>query len=267
MYRYRYREASIGKYCRITRDCGISRDVELGGHSHLCSINLKPGSRIGRHFSGAQGCVVGQSQLGDHCNLEMRAAVYGSSLEGWNTLQAGASVTDVALGAYSYVARNTSLNQVTVGRFCSIGPGTIIGSGEHPTYWASSAPVFYSTLKQCGATFVETDTFAERRPISIGNDVCIGAHCFVRDGVTIGDGAFLAAGSVVVSDVPAYAVVGGVPARTLRYRFEESIRTQLLAIAWWNWDEADLHEAQALFVDADISKLIAWAEAHVKPEE
>jgi serine acetyltransferase len=93
-------------------------------------------------------------------------------------------------------------------------------------------------------TFAQEDLFEERRKIVIGNDVWIGTRVFIRDGVSIGDGAVIAAGAVVVSDIPPYAIAGGVPAKIIRYRFREAEIEQLLEIKWWEWDERSLREAQ-----------------------
>lgn len=79
-------------------------------------------------------------------------------------------------------------------------------------------------------------------PIVIGNDVWIGANVVILPGVTIGDGAVLAAGAVVTKDVEPYAIVGGVPAKTIRYRFDREIVDKLLKIKWWEWEHDEIEE-------------------------
>ncbi len=93
---------------------------------------------------------------------------------------------------------------------------------------------FYSTRKQCGATFADRDYFDEQSDISIGNDVWIGARVFLIEGIHVGDGAIVGAGAVVTKDVPAYAVVGGVPAKIIRYRFTQEQIEYLLELQWWD---------------------------------
>ena len=142
------------------------------------------------------------------------------------------------IGGYSYVASNTEIRQAQIGRFCSIGPGCRIGLGAHPTRgFVSTSPVFYSINKQCGTTFVNSTNFQETSSVIIGNDVWLGANVVVSCGVQIGNGAIVGAGAVVVSNVPDYAVFGGVPARLIRYRFERSEIEVLNQFAWWNKDE------------------------------
>lgn len=91
------------------------------------------------------------------------------------------------------------------------------------------------------------DAECSRGPIVIGNDVWLGASAQVMSGVTIGDGVVVGAGAIVTHDVPAYAVVGGNPARLIRYRFNPETISDLLALRWWNWPE-DRLRAEAEFL-------------------
>lgn len=88
----------------------------------------------------------------------------------------------------------------------------------------------------------------EDRKVVIGNDVWIGARCIIFEGVTIGDGAVIAAGSIIRKDVPPYAVVGGVD-KILRYRFDKDTVNKLLQIQWWNWDDEKIRRNIDLFRD------------------
>ena len=121
-----------------------------------------------------------------------------------------------------------------LGAFCSIGPGARVGGlGSHPVNWISSHPVFYSSKMQVGVTFAKEDKFQEERFTLIGSDVWIGANAIIMDGVKVGDGAIVAAGAVVTRDVPPYSVVGGVPAKLIKFRFDERVRNALLDWKWW----------------------------------
>lgn len=147
----------------------------------------------------------------------------------------------VSIGACSYISGPVSLRSVSsIGRFCSLGNSISIGPGNHPVDWLSTSPFQYDglylndrELREFGST---GKRFPGPSPVSIGNDVWIGSNVIILRGVNIGDGAILAAGAVVTKDVPPYAVVGGVPAKILKYRFHESIIDRLLKIQWWDYD-------------------------------
>lgn len=158
---------------------------------------------------------------------------------------------DVEIGDYSYVAKNSHISMTTIGKFCSIGPNLVCGWGIHPTNGISTAPMFYSTMKQNGMTFSEKDKIAERKRITIGNDVFIGANVTVLDGVTIGNGAVIGAGAVVSKDIPPYAIAVGCPIQVVRYRFDEGQIDALRQIEWWNFSEEKLKEVEHFFFDVD----------------
>ena len=118
----------------------------------------------------------------------------------------------------------------------------------------STHPAFFSRKKQAGFTFIDRQKFIESSyaeesyPIIIENDVWIGYRVTILSGIRIGNGAIVAAGSVVTRDVPPYSIVGGVPARIIRYRFNQEIIRELLTDKWWDnsfeWikEHADLFE-------------------------
>lgn len=155
-------------------------------------------------------------------------------LAGNNRFAKGAAVHASKIGRHTYVS-NARIVHADIGAFCSIGPDVNIGGlGNHPSKWISTHPVFYSTLMQSGKTFAVRDLFEELKPNKIGNDVWIGARALILDGILIGDGAIIAAGAVVNKDVPPYAVMGGVPASIIRYRFSAEVIAALQAWQWWS---------------------------------
>jgi acetyltransferase-like isoleucine patch superfamily enzyme len=160
-----------------------------------------------------------------------------SKFEGFNRLYDRAVVGDVSIGRFTYLAPDAKVVNGTVGRYCSIGPGALIGGmGLHPSNWISTHPIFFSTKGQLGGfTYSDRNYFDEQPATDIGNDVWIGARAIVLDGRKVGDGAIIAAGAVVVKDVAPYSIVGGVPARVIRFRFDEATISRLLEIKWWNW--------------------------------
>jgi chloramphenicol O-acetyltransferase type B len=216
-------------------------------------------STLGENASIGRDCYVFDSRLGDAVTIEPDCAIFDSTLQANSLLSHDCTITDIDLGSYSYIAEQSVVSYTNIGKFCSIGPGFLCGYGSHPLNFVSTSPVFYSTRKQCGVTFAETDEFQEFNRTTIGNDVWIGARVFIRSGVTIGDGAVLAAGAVIVDDVADYAVVGGVPAKTIRQRFTEPEIKDLLEIAWWNWPEPELRAARAKIAQNDVDAFIDWA--------
>lgn len=95
----------------------------------------------------------------------------------------------------------------------------------------------------------------------VGSDVWTCEESVILSGVKIGDGAIVGAGAVVTKDVPPYAIVGGSPARLIRYRFDEEQRAALLQIRWWDWPEDAVREALPLLTGGDVDALIAYATA------
>jgi len=137
------------------------------------------------------------------------------------------------VGKYSYFGLNCDCqNEDTViGKFCSFANNVIIGPGEHPLDFISTSPFFFWEWMGFNKNVGNMNCI---EPVTIGNDVWLADNVFVKGGVTIGDGAVCAAGAVVVKDVPPYAIVGGVPAKIIKYRFDEETIDKLLKLKWWD---------------------------------
>jgi acetyltransferase-like isoleucine patch superfamily enzyme len=166
------------------------------------------------------------------------------------------------LGDFSYVGAGSFLQHATIGKFTCVGPDVKVGLGTHPVQdFISIHPIFYSPRALSGKmTFADRSYFEEYGTTAIGHDVWIGANVVIMPGVTIGDGAVVASGAVVTKDVPAYAIVGGVPARVIKYRFTEEEIGKLQTLRWWDKDPGwlrthfkEMHHVQ------NIDRLIAPA--------
>lgn len=156
------------------------------------------------------------------------------------------------LGRFSYVGKRTSLIYTEVGAFCSIATDACIGMGEHSISKLSSSPLFSEKVNGTGATWTDKVVFPYSK-VSVGNDVWIGERAMVMGGVIIGNGAVVAAGAVVTKDVPPYAVVGGVPAKVIKYRFSPEVIEALEKLQWWSLPESVLRENIDVFQIDDIS--------------
>jgi acetyltransferase-like isoleucine patch superfamily enzyme len=162
---------------------------------------------------------------------------------------------NTTIADYTYLAGYNSIMNTHIGKFCSIAESVCIGLGQHPvSKFASTSPAFYSVNRQCGATFADKNYFDEMGQVHIGNDVWIGAQTIVLDNVIIGDGAIIAANSVVTTNVPAYSIYGGTPAKLLKMRFSELDIAFLKDFKWWDKDEYWYKENLHLMHDVDLLK-------------
>lgn len=169
------------------------------------------------------------------------------------TIYRGVKIKGSKVGAYTYISANTDVENAEIGKFCSISDHCRIGMGGHNTNQISTSPIF--TEARNGTKFQWTDKDVNAAPLKkavVGNDVLIGSHVLILGGVTIGDGAVVAAGAVVTKDVPPYALVGGVPAKIIKYRFSKEVINKLQELQWWDWSEEKLKVNIDMFQKTDL---------------
>ncbi|MGG3692578.1 CatB-related O-acetyltransferase [Heyndrickxia ginsengihumi] len=184
-----------------------------------------------------------------------------SNFEGRNRLGYNTRIKNTKVGYASYIASNTNIYHTVIGKYSSIGPNVQTLIGRHPTNtYVSTHPSFFSRTPPVELNYVNRQKFQETKSlddfshlIEIGNDVWIGGDVSIIDGVTINDGAIVAAGAVVIDDVPAYSIVAGVPAKVIRYRFDDDIILFLKELKWWNKNKEWIEKYADYF--EDIKKL------------
>lgn len=185
--------------------------------------------------------------FGSICDFNRTVTVsLNSSFEGMNKLHNNTSF-EGALGYGSYLGHDCDLHAVRIGRFTSIGPFVRNNFGTHPYLepFVTTSPCFYSLnpeRQQNGGTFATEQLYEELKYIDKSQKVAleIGSDCWIGDGVLfvggvrIGDGAVVLAKAVVTKDVPNYAIVGGIPAKVIGYRYDDDTIKELMDVKWWN---------------------------------
>lgn len=181
--------------------------------------------------------------------------VLNSSFGIYNTINNNVVLNNVELGDYTYISKDSNINYTSIGKYCSFAGNVKCGLGLHPSKnFVSTHPIFFSTLKQSQITFADKNYFNEYTKTKIGNDVWVGENVIIIGGISIGDGAIIAAGAVVSKDVPPYSIVGGVPAKIIKYRFEKEEIEFLLKFKWWDLDNEIVKNNFLLF--HDVKKLM-----------
>lgn len=172
-----------------------------------------------------------------------------SNLHKTACIDVGCNVIDCEIGKYSYLAYNVWAIKAKIGSFCSIGDGAYIGGAEHPMDWVSTSPAFENVRNSFPQKRFADLEIPLHKQTTIGNDVWIGHNAVIKQGVTIGDGAVIGSNAVVTKNVPPFAVVGGVPAKVIKFRFSEEQIQFLQEVEWWNFSDEQLSDLGYSFKD------------------
>lgn len=171
----------------------------------------------------------------------------------YNWLSKNVFVENSIIGDFSYISDNSVILETSIGKFCSIGPNVRTAPGKHPTKTiVSTHPAIYSNPTYCKKNFSKVDHHNPFRKVTIGNDVWIAANVIINDGITIGDGAVIAANSVVTKNILPYSIVGGVPAKHIKFRFETNEINFLVDLKWWDKELEWIEENSIYLLDIKV---------------
>lgn len=179
-------------------------------------------------------------------------AIGGSCSFGKNVkLNRNVVIANSTINDYSYIGGFSEIKNCSIGKFCSIAQNVKIGLGIHPSNMISTYPGFYSNKASGANKFFHNPSIIEEKKVSIGHDVWIGTGSMIMDGIEIGNGAIIAAGSVVTKNVEPYEIVGGVPAKRIKYRFSVNEILILQELKWWHKDTKFFKNFSHLFTNTD----------------
>jgi acetyltransferase-like isoleucine patch superfamily enzyme len=181
------------------------------------------------------------------------SAIIDGCIDKSSKIEAGSTVVNSTFDRHSFCGYDCTIINCTVGAFCSIANGVVIGGARHPMEYASTSPVFLSHKDSVKRKYSRHDYSLKVRTV-IDSDVWIGEMALIKAGVHIGVGAVIGMGSVVTKDVEPYSIVAGNPARFIRKRFDDETIRALLELKWWTLPDSQIKEIAPYF--NDVPKLL-----------
>lgn len=179
-------------------------------------------------------------------------SVLNSTIHKTSKIESGSQVVNSVMDKYSFCGYDCEIINCEIGRFCSIANNVIIGGLMHPAEWVSTSPVFYAGRDSVKKKFQQFKRPNDKKTY-IQNDVWIGNHSLIKQGVTIGHGAIIGMGSVVTKDIPPYEIWAGNPAKLIRKRFDDDVIEKLIKSEWWNLDNTQLKKVSTNFYDTETT--------------
>lgn len=202
------------------------------------------------------GAVVKESNIGNNAIIGTDSYVRNCDIADEVIIERRAMVFDSEVGFASQIGYNSVVRNCSIGRFCSISWGGSLNGMNH--------------LIHSFSTFSFQRDNVDHPKCNIGNDVWIGGNVVTVNGVCIGDGAIIGAGSVVTKDIPAYAIAVGNPARVVKYRFCDNYVDRLLELKWWNWPQKVIYDNLPILLKSslndDILKIMEEIKKNLKDD-
>ena len=214
------------------------------------------GSQLGSNVSTFRYSTIKNSFIASQSYVGDFSRCIESTLNGYNRIDRFTLIQNSVIGENSYVGAHSMIFQTEIQKFCSIAWGVSIGPAEHDPSQITSHDFLYNDYYNLKPKEAQPAYDRFKKKTLIGNDVWIGANSTILRGINIGNGAVVGANSIVTKDVPSYAIVGGCPAKIIRYRFDDDKIHLIEKSEWWNLPREKLKENWSHFASNNLEKIL-----------